>query len=457
MTSYQTDSMVNFVTGMAQLQSKYAGDRFLLRQLEPAEASAMYRSDWVGRKIIDVPVFDMLREWRDWQAEGPAIEAMESAEEHHKVAAKLSHAARLADLHGGSAIIVGADASNPEMPLTPRRVGKGGLKYLTVVSRTSLNTPEMDNDPRSPTFGQPLYYELVTPTGMGVRLHPSRVIAFFGPDRLDDEITRIDPWGDSRLLAVYDAIHHAALTQQGIAELVHEAKIDVIQIDNLGSKIGNDSQQSDLTKRFAYANMVKSINRMLLLDKNEVWERKQTSFTGLPEVLDRYLQIVAAAADIPATRLLGTTSKGLNNSGDGDLRNYYDSLVGRRQKHIGPQLAYLDMILWVDATGSIPRDAYAEWCPMWQMSEKEKAEIAEKRANTSKIYAEMGALDENALRKGIENQLIEDGVYPGLEAAIAALQSGGNDPVHEAGPTPGDNPAPDSANGNNRDRSIRSA
>lgn len=447
------DSMVNFVTGLAQPgASKYASDAFVVRDLDAAEASAIYRGDWIGRKIIDAPVFDMLREWRDWQAEGPLIEAMEASEENFQIKEKISRAARLGDLHGGAAIIVGADVANPDRELVPGRIGKAGLKYLTVVSRTALFTPEMDTDPRSPTFGSPLFYELRSNQGIGVRLHPSRVIPFYGPDRLDDDLNRVDPWGDSRLLAVYDAIHNAALTQQGIAELVHEAKVDVIHIDGLGAQLSTDAGTAVLTKRFAHANLVKSINKMLLLDKNEVWERKQTSFTGLPDILDRYLQIVAAAADIPATRLLGTTSKGLNNAGDGDTRNYYDSLAGRREKHIVPQLAYLDLILWVHATGSIPKQAYAEWCPMWQMSEKEKAEIAEKRANTSKIYSELNVMPEEALRQGIQNQLIEDGVYPGLEAAIAALRSGGNDPGQAAELAPGNSPATDRAVGFRRSR-----
>ena len=418
-----TDSLVNFVSQMGVGKSKSAADAFALTDRASVELSAMYRGDWIARKIIDAPAFDMLREWRAWQAAPNAIEAIEAAEDHHRVVDKIGRAARLGDLYGGGAIVIGADVSNPSKPLTPKSVGKGGLKYLTVLSRYAFATPDIETDPRSPLFGQPKYYELRTADGAQVQLDPSRVIPFYGADRLDDGIMRLDGWSDSRLLAIYEAIHNAALAQTAIAELIHEAKVDVISMPDLGGKVSTDTGTSALVKRFTMANTVKSINNMLLLDAEEKWDRKQTSFTGLPEIIDRYLQIVAAASDIPATRLLGQTAKGLNNSGEGDLRNYYDMLAGKRKQAISPQLAYLDQILWVDATGSMPKDAYAEWLPMWQMTPKEKADISKSKAETTKIYVELGVMPEEELRLGVQNQLIEDGVYPGLEAAIANLQS----------------------------------
>lgn len=420
------DTLTNLVSQMATGKSKSAADRFVMKDIAQSELSYIYRGDWVGRKIIDVPVFDMLREWRQWQATPTAIEMMEAAEDHHQIQAKVSKAARLGRLYGGGAIVIGADVRNPESPLTPRTIGKGGVKHITVLSRFNFNVPEIDKDPRSPTFGRPAYYEINTNNGTPVRLHPSRVIPFFGADRLEPDLNTLDGWSDSLLLSCYDAIHNRALAETGVAELIHEAKVDVITIPQLGSQLGTIEGTRILSERFANANVIKSINNMLLLDDQEKWERKQTSFAGLPDVIDRYLQIMCAASDIPATRLLGVSSKGLGNSGENELRNYYDALAGKRKDTIGAQLAYLDQILWIDATGSIPRDAWAEWAPMWQMTPKEKADIAKTKADTSKIYAELALLADDALRIGVQNQLIEDGVYPGLEAAIAeALRSGG--------------------------------
>ncbi len=428
------DSLTNLAAQMGTGKSKMASDQFVTRELNENELTSLYRSDWLGRKIVDAPVFDMFREWRSWQAEPKLIEAIEEAEDHWRVREKLGLALRMARLYGGSAIIIGADTARPSMPLTPRSIGKGSLKYLTVVSRNDLQAHELDRDPSSMTFGEPIRYTLNSNTGGAVEIHPSRVIRFIGAERLD-RLHVTDGWGDSILAAIYDTIHNAALSQTGIAELVHEAKVDVISIPNLGGHLGTPLGTSQLSSRFTVANSLKSINNMLLLDADEKWDRKQTSFSGLPDILDRYLQIVSGASDIPATRLIGQAPKGMSSTGESDLRNYYDMLAGVREQSIGHQLARLDQILWLDAIGSIPKDAYPEWSPLWQLTPKEKADISKTKADTTKIYIDAGVIDENALRKGVENQLIEDGIYPGLEAAIEEfLQSASDDPGEDIDP-----------------------
>jgi hypothetical protein len=291
-----------------------------------------------------------------------------------------------------------------------------------------LHVNEIDRDPSSQTFGEPLFYTLGSQTQGSVQIHPSRVLRFIGNDRLDIDFN-VDGWGDSVLMAMYDAIHHAALSTAGIAELIHEAKVDVIKVPNLGMNLSTKEGTDQLTKRFTAANVMKSINNTLLLDSQEEWDRKQTSFASLPDLIDRYIQIVSGAADIPATRLLGQAPKGLSATGDSDMRNYYDMVVAMREQAIGRQLAYLDQILWLDATGSIPQDAYPEWEPLWQLTPTEKAAIAFQKAQATNIYATLNIMPEEALRAGVQNQLIEDGTYPGLEAAIEELRSQGVDPL----------------------------
>jgi len=38
------------------------------------------------------------------------------------------------------------------------------------------------------------------------------------------------------------------------------------------------------------------------------------------------MQLASGAADIPMTRLLGQSPAGMNATGDGDMRNYYDRI-----------------------------------------------------------------------------------------------------------------------------------
>ena len=67
------DTLTNLVAHLATGKSKAAADRVGFRTLDDAELEAMYRGDWVARKAVDIPVNDMLRPWRSWQASADQI------------------------------------------------------------------------------------------------------------------------------------------------------------------------------------------------------------------------------------------------------------------------------------------------------------------------------------------------------------------------------------------------
>lgn len=423
------DTLTNLVAGLGAGNSKTPHDAFGLRQIGDQQLEAMYRSDWISRKVVDLPVEDMLRPWRAWQADKDTIEAIEDAEKRHQIRAKLALAMIWARLYGGSVMLFGADTALPSTELRLDRIGQGSLRYITVLPRRMLAVPELDYDPTSPFYGEPKYYTLNTKEGNGLQIHPSRVLRFIGAGRPDIDTNNLG-WGDSILQVCYDAIHNAALTQAAAPELVHEAKLDVINVPNLGALLSTDQGTQTLMKRFSASNALKSINNTLLLDGAEVHDRKQMTFAGLSELMMSSMHIVAAASDIPATRFVGTAPKGLNATGEGDLRNYYDMLDGRRERDLRPALSFIDEILWRDALGAVPKDAYYMFNPLWQMSAKEKADIAFLKAQAAQIYAGLGLLPDEPLAKGIANMLVEDDIYPGLEIEIEKyLQTNGNELV----------------------------
>ena len=421
------DTLTNLVAHLATGKSKAAADRFGFRTLDDAELEAMYRGDWVARKAVDIPVNDMLRPWRSWQASADQITAIEAAEKRHDVRRKIARALRWARLYGGAAIIIGDGSPNPELPLAPETIKKGGLKYLTVLPRRNVTTTDIELDPANPYFGEPKSYQISGVTGTIVTIHPSRVIRILGNEApgIENEQAR-QGWADSVLQAIYDALHHVALASGAGAEMIHEAKLDIISVPDLGAMLSTPEGTNSLTRRFQNANMLKSINNMLLLDQNEKYDRKQTSFAGVTDVVRMYLQIVAGATDIPATRLLGQTPGGLNASGDSDTRNYYDMLDGQRHDVLRPILERLDPILWRDQTGAIPADAWFEFGPLWQPTAQEKATTAKTKAETTKLYHDMGLIPDDFLAIGVANQLIEDGVYPGAEEQLATVRSAAN-------------------------------
>lgn len=411
------DTLANVVSGLGTAKDKKTFDQFIFLPHSRAELDAAHRGDWLARKIVEIPAYDMTRQWRDWKAEKNQIEVIENEEKRLGIQRKVNDALVYAALYGGGALFLGFGDSDTSRP-APKTVGRQGLKYVHAVNRYEIGVGSIIRDVTSPWFGEPEFYQMADGTGTMLDIHPSRVVPFIGARRADKDINT-EFWGDSRLEAVYDAIHHAALANSGIASLISEAKLDVIKIPRLSENLSSDDYSSRLTKRFSLANQMKSLVNALVIDSEEEWSQKQISFANMPEVMREFLNVVCGAADIPATRLLGMSPGGLNSTGESDTRNYYDRLSGDQNVTLTPTIARLDDALISSALGNRPADIWFEWSPLWQESQKEKAETAKAKAEATAIYQKSGLIPVDALAKGVQNQLSEDGIYPGLDDAIA--------------------------------------
>jgi uncharacterized protein len=443
--SMLTDSLMEALGGIGTDKDKLHNSSFLARELDPAQALIAYRTDWVSRKIVDIPAYDACREWRNWQADSKDITALEDAEEALGIQLKTLQALKKARLFGGAAMVMGVDQGTNEDPLNYDTIKQGDLKFVHVVSRHELGTESMQLDIADPYYGEPTFYTrssapvvTVQKPGSkinGLRFHPSRIIPFVGAE-LQEPNAPTTPWGDSVLQVVYDAVRASALVTQSAAQLMYEAKIDVIRVPGLSENIATKKYEDNLKARFAVANLVKSIYSMLLIDKEEEWQRQNTTFAGIPDLLQMYMMIASGAADIPVTRFLGQSPAGLSATGESDLRNYYDSTKSKQKLEVTPRLKRLDAVLLPSTFGKTPDEIFYEWVPLWQMSDKEKSEIAKSKADTAKIDLDMGLITPMVLKQARQNQLIEDATYPGLEGFIEEFDPDNEDP--EAGAVPMD-------------------
>lgn len=427
------DTLKSLVTGLGGAKDKTVEMAYAHRIVSEAELNAMHRSDWLARKIVDIIPNDMTREWRDWQAEGDQIELIEKLEQAPLInlQVKTNEALRKARLMGGAAIYIGMKDKDPSQPLDIERVGKDSLQYLHVLHRYEISAGPITRDVTSEFYGVPEYYDVQGANGVSARVHPSRVVRFIGAEILDTRQQDQVGWGDSILQIIYDAIQNASSAQQHVAALIPEAKADVIYIPGLSGFLRDATTTRQLTERFTYANTIKSMFNMVLLegnggaggtDQGEKWEQKHINFAQMPELIRQYLQIASGAADIPVTRLLGESPGGLNATGDSDLQNYYDNIAARQRTELQPNLNRLDEIIIRSALGTRPKEIYYDWSPLWGMSEKEKADIFKIKADAARALAGTGTspplLPIDALSDALVNAFVEDGSLPGLEAAI---------------------------------------
>lgn len=416
------DSLRSFVNkmGFAGYDKAAAGSsEYVPLVLSDKALLDAYRATWLAKKIVNVPAFDSVRAWRNWQAPADQITRIEAEESRLDLRRKIFQALVKARLFGGSVIMLGTGDTDLMEPLDVERITAGGLKYLTVLTKRQITDGTIDDDPSSEWFGRPSFYSIPQKAGTPVNIHPSRLIIFIGEEVADPELVSFNRgWGDSVLTSVMQSIKNADATCQNIASLVFEAKVDVFKIPGLMQSLTNPEYEERLINRISLASRAKGIGGALLMDADELYEQKTVSFAQLPEVLQSFLQVVSGAADIPVTRLLGQSPAGMNATGESDIRNYYDRINSTQTVHLTPTMHRLDEAIIRSALGNRPPDLFYIWSSLWQTSAKENAEIGERIANTIDKLNATSLFPKEALAKAGANMLIEAGIMPGFDDEI---------------------------------------
>lgn len=407
-----TDGLENVVAGLGTDRDKrsysvYADPRILTRQ----ELENMYRGSWLAKRIVNAVADDMTREWLhtifDDDTEQSQF-AIEQAEKKFAVRHKINEALRWARLYGGCLVILGTKDKDLSKPLKVENIRKGDLRYLHVMDRWRVSaSTSLNQDLDSPNFGMPEKYFIAE---SAIEIHHTRVLRFNGQKLPYFAWRRNAMWDDSELQHVLDSLMNCDMTTQSIATMLFESNVDVVKAEGLADILASKDGEAKLTKRFQLAAILKSFNRMLLLDGSESYEKKQNSFANLDKVLEKFMVDVCGAADIPMTRLFGQSPGGLNSTGDGDIRNYYDMVSSKQEKDLRPQLEYLYEILVRSELGSMPDDFRFDFNPLWQVSATEQATIDKSRAEQDKIYLDSGVITPPLVAR----ELKERGTYRNL-------------------------------------------
>ena len=141
---------------------------------------------------------------------------------------------------------------------------------------------------------------------------------------------------------------------------------------------------------------------------------------------------ISGAADIPVTRLFGTSAKGLNATGEGDMDNYFNSLSSKRLTQIDPGLRQLDEVLVRSATGAWIEDFNYVWNPLRQPDLVQIAQANKANAETDIAYKDAGVITTSQIQRKLqaaEQYQFDDEKIEALEADEDLTMF--NDPVDE--------------------------
>lgn len=404
-------------------RDKLASSRYSGKRLSASEIQNIYETNWMGKRLVDLPAKDALRNWRIWQGSTVQINALEQIEKRLNVQGNVLWCKILARLLGGAAIYIGTNDSDLMKPLDPARIGREGIKYLTVLPKTALSVGDLEDDVTVAHYGTAAYYELISGSQM-LKIHPSRMVIMVGSPHIDAWSVHGEGrgWGDSIIETSYQTLKRSDATEENVAGLVFESNINVFKIPDLMAKVGDPTEEQKIVARFALAATQKGLYGDLVIDSEEEFERKSASFGNLDNIMERFAILVGATQGIPASKFLGQSPKGLSGNSQNELDNYYDEIKTVQTLEIEPSLRILDECLIRSALGSRPEEISYLWAPLSQPSALDIADTGVKLSTTIKNLVDSGLYEGAELREAATNQLVNLDVLPTLGDVTSASQ-----------------------------------
>lgn len=392
------DGLVNVVSGMGTGKAKRDNNQWQYGAFNDwTQLDAAYQSNWIARQIVDIPAQDMTREWR--VIKSARAEELTAAEQEFGVQAAVQEALCWARLYGGAGILMITDQDLGK-PFNMNRVKRGSLERLLVFDRHDLTPMSINTwDILSPNYLQPEFYTI---RGGSQQIHWTHVVRFEGERLPIRQRLLTHGWGDSVLRKCIDDVSDTVAAKNGIAELMQEANIDVISREGLNEELASD-QDSQIIDRYALFSKMKSIVNMALLDGDESYDRKTLQLSGVAPIIEQFITWISGAARIPVTKLFGTSAKGMNATGEGDLKTYYDDVRAEQVSKLTKPMRYLDQVVARSIIGSMPSDFDYIWLPLSQPSIVETEQANLLRAQKDEIYLGAGIVQRSQIMRNLQS------------------------------------------------------
>ncbi len=360
---------------------------------------AILSQQWLVDKAIRMPGLDAVRngfertcgEDKDID---DAIEDLKKCDKKHHLKKNLHEHIRFARMFGIRHTLFLVDGIDYALPFNPDGVKAGSYRGMVQIDPYWM-APDLDmedaSNPMSQHFYEPTYWQI-----NGRKYHRSHfVISRNGADLPDILKPAYYYGGIPTTQLIYERVYAAERVANESPMLAMSKRLFVMQTDltkaagNLAAFKQKIKQWSDFMQNFG----------IKVIGQGEQINLHDTSLADLDNVIMNQYQLVAAAAHVPATKLLGTSPKGFNATGDYEIDSYHEFLETIQEEALSP-LVERHTILCQRSEG-IAADINFEiqWNPIDVMSAKEQADVNKVIADTDVAYAGIGALDGFDVRK----------------------------------------------------------
>lgn len=398
------------------------------------QIAALLSQHWLIDKACSMPARDASRQGFEivsdtgGELDVKLVQQIRKADERFKLNKHLVDFVRMGRIFGVRFALFKVESTDPnyyEYPFNPDAITPGSYKGIVQIDPYWI-APQLDMagaaDPTSSHFYEPTWWTI-----QGKRYHRSHFV-IFRTSELPDILKPQYLYGGKPVpQTILERVYNAERTANEAPQLAMTKRT---------TTFGTDTAQ-------AFADIEKFNARMRewvdyrdnygvkILDKDtDEMQQFDTSLNDLDAIIMTGYQIVAAAANVPATKLLGTTPKGFNSTGEYEESNYHEELESIQTHDLTPLVERHHVCVMRSIVGPANGNTITPTSVVWNKLDaptaKEAAEVQKIEADRDVALVNAGAISGDDVRERIAKD--RDSGYHGIPLAVE-----GEEPL----PTPG--------------------
>ncbi len=374
----------------------YVNQGFIGHQL-----CALISQHWLINKACSMPGRDAIRNGFDPisidgdELDPDAVKMLARLDRAMRLRWNLEQFLRMGRIFGIRIALFKVDSTDPEYyekPFNADGVQPGSYKGIVQID-PYWTAPLLDQNaaaqPDTKHFYEPTWWQI-----NGRRYHRSHLVIY----RHDEPVDILKPaylyGGVPVPQQIMERVYAAERVANEAPQLAQTKRMNVWLTDMSKFAAGGDAAIARLNDWISYRD-----NYSVKMGDKEGDEFQQydVALGDLDSVIMTQYQIVAAAANVPATKLLGTTPKGFNATGEYEEASYHEELESIQAHDLTPLIERHHLLCMrsfvAPKLGMKPIETTVEWRPLDSPTAKEVADENLVKAQTGAALVASGAID----------------------------------------------------------------
>jgi len=366
------------------------------------QVAAFIAQHWLVAKACSMPARDAIRKGYTILSDNgdklpdDLLQRMKRADERYRIDAHMRQFIDQGRVFGVRIALFKVESTNPkyyEYPFNPDGVTPGSYRGIVQVDPYWC-APELDQaaaaNPASLHFYEPTWWIID-----GKRYHRSHLVIFRNGEVPDMLKPSYRYGGVPVPQQIMERVYGAERTASEALQLAMTKRTTTFGTDAAQALANPTKFQESLQAWVAFRDNY----AVKVHDKDtEAMQQFDTALSDLDAVIMTQYQLVAAAAGVPATKLIGTTPKGFNATGEYEESSYHEHLESIQANDLRPLIErHHLMVMRSDIAphldGGKPVSTSVRWEPLDSPTETEVATVQKTKAERDKVLVDAGAID----------------------------------------------------------------